>query len=89
MSIETVRTVFTYVIALVIIIGGGILLVVPTRIPANELLTFEQVVVGVVLGWVFSDRSASASSSRTLQALYTPAPPQLGGDVPEVAPHVP
>lgn len=74
MSTELVRTVFTYVIALVVILGSGTLLVVRTQVDSSQLLPFVTGVSGVVLGYVFSDRSASASSSRTLQALYTPTP---------------
>lgn len=74
MSTETVKTVSTYLIALVVIIGGGLLVIIPTRIPPSDLLSFVTGVVGVVIGYVFSDRSASSGSSNTLQALYTPTP---------------
>ncbi len=74
MTYEMVRTVFTYVIALVVILGSGLLLVVNTRIPSDQLLPFVTGISGAVIGFVFSDRSASAGSSRTLAALYTPVP---------------
>lgn len=82
MSPELVRTIFTYVIALVVILGSGTLLIVRTQVDSASLLPFVTGVSGVVLGYVFSDRSASASSSRTLQALYTPQPLAIGPDAP-------
>ena len=82
MTVELVRTVFTFLIALLVIVGGFALLIIPTRVPPGDLLPFVTGVVGVVLGYVFSDRSASAGSARTLQALYTPTPAIDNGAAP-------
>lgn len=59
---EIIKTVATYVIALVVIVGGGLLLIIPTRLQASELLPFLTGAVGIVLGYVFGERSASAAS---------------------------
>ena len=40
MSENMVRTVFTYLIALVVIVGGGVLVVIPTQLEADTLVPF-------------------------------------------------
>lgn len=51
---ETLKTGFTYVIALVVLVGTGVLLVIPTTVPAGELLPFLTAVCGAVVAYVFA-----------------------------------
>jgi len=63
MSPDTVKTTFTYVIALVVIVGGGLLLVIPTQLDPAVLLPFLTGVIGTVLGYVFGERTATSSAA--------------------------
>lgn len=75
MSADTIKTTFTYIIALVIIIGGGLLLVIPTQLQPSELLPFLTGAIGVVLGYVFGERTASSASASAPTVTMTPGPP--------------
>lgn len=75
MSIEATKTVFTYVIALVVIVGGGVLLVVPTRLQPSELLPFLTGAIGVVLGYVFGERSTASGAASQPTVTTTSGPP--------------
>ena len=75
MNSDTIRTVFTYVIALVIIIGGGLLLIIPTQLQPSELLPFLTGVIGVVVGYVFGERSASSAVANQPTVTTTAGPP--------------
>ena len=55
MSPDTIRTVFTYLIALVVIVGGGVLLVIPTQLETDALLPFLTAIIGAVIAYVFQD----------------------------------
>ena len=75
MSENMVRTVFTYLIALVVILGGGVLVVIPTQLEADTLVPFLTGAIGIVLGFVFGERSASSASSNMPTVNMTAGPP--------------
>jgi len=75
MNTETVKATFTYVIALVIIVGGGLLLVIPTQLAPSELLPFLTGAIGVVLGYVFGERSATSGANNATPTTVYAAPP--------------
>ena len=75
MSTDTVKTVFTYVIALVIIVGGGVLLVVPTQLDADTLLPFLTGAVGTTLGYVFGERTSATAAANQPTITATSGPP--------------
>lgn len=54
MRLETLKAVLTYLIALVVLVGTGILVVVPTTVSASELLPFLTAVCGAVIAYVFA-----------------------------------
>lgn len=66
MSADSIRSLATYLIALVVIVGGGILLVVPSQVPPEQLLPFLTGVIGTVIGYVFSERSGSRAAEIAL-----------------------
>ncbi len=70
-----VRTVFTYLIALVVIVGGGVLVVIPTQLEADTLVPFLTGAIGIVLGFVFGERSASSASANYPSITTTSGPP--------------
>lgn len=74
MSQDTIRTVFTYVIALVVIVGGGVLLVIPTQLETDALLPFLTAIIGAVIAYVFQER-ASASIAANQPTVTTSAGP--------------
>lgn len=77
MTIDMVRTVFTYLIALIIIVGTGVLLrFPPPAIPPETLLTFLAVQVGFVMAYVFQERASSAAASNQPTISTTAGPPQ-------------
>lgn len=75
MNIDVVRTIATYLIALVIIIGGGLLLVIPTQLDSTALLPFLTGAIGTVLGYVFGERTASAAGSNAGPTYVYAQPP--------------
>lgn len=75
MSNDTIRTVFTYVTALVVIVGGGALLVIPTQLEPDQLLPFLTGAIGIVLGYVFGERSAASAAANQPTVTTTPGPP--------------
>ena len=91
MNTDTIRTVFTYVIALVVIVGTGVLLrFPPPGIPPEALLAFLGVQVGLVMGFVFSERVAASAVSNQPTVVTSAGPPSTTtvtpagtGDAPE------
>lgn len=75
MSNDTIRTTFTYLTALVVIVGGGILVVIPTQLDPNTLLPFLTGAIGTVLGYVFGERTASSAVANQPTVTMTPGPP--------------
>jgi hypothetical protein len=76
MSHDTIRTVFTYLIALVVIVGGGILVVIPTQLDSTTLLPFVTGAIGTVLGYVCAERSAAqGAANATPNTTYVTAEP--------------
>lgn len=76
MSTDTVKTVATYLIAGIVIVGGGVLLVVPSQVPSNELLPFLTGIVGTVIGYIFSERTASSAVANQPTVTTSAGPPQ-------------
>jgi hypothetical protein len=75
MSTEMVKTVMTYLIALVVIVGTGVLLrFPPPGIPPETLLTFLATEVGFVMAYVFQDR-ATAAGAASMPTITTNSPP--------------
>ncbi len=75
MNNDTIRTVFTYTTALVVIVGGGLLVVIPTQLDAATLLPFLTGAIGTVLGFVFGERTASSAISNQPTVTTTAGPP--------------
>ena len=75
MSENMVRTVSTYLIAIIVIVGGGVLVVIPTQLEADTLVPFLTGAIGIVLGFVFGERSASSASSNFPIVTTTSGPP--------------
>lgn len=76
MNNDTIRTVFTYTTALVVIIGGGALVVIPTQLDAATLLPFLTGAIGTVLGFVFGERTASSAVANQPIITTSAGPPQ-------------
>jgi hypothetical protein len=91
MNNDTIRTVFTYVIAIIVLVGTGVLLrFPPPGIPPEALLAFLGVQVGLVMGYVFNERAASSAVANQPTVTTTAGPPAKttftppgNGDVPE------
>ena len=78
MTPETIKTTFTYLIALVVILGGGALLVIPTQLDSAALLPFLTGVIGTVLGYVFGERAvAQAAASQPSYTVSAGPPPTV------------
>ena len=75
MSTDMVKTIFTYIIALVVILGGGVLLIVPTQLEPSELLPFLTGTIGLVLGYVFSERTNASAVSNLPTVTHSEGPP--------------
>jgi hypothetical protein len=75
MNNDTIRTIFTYVTALVVIVGGGLLVVIPTQLDSATLLPFLTGAIGTVLGFVFGERTASSAVANQPTVTTTAGPP--------------
>ena len=75
MNNDTLRTVFTYVIALIVIVGGGALVIIPTQLEADTLLPFLTGAVGTVLGYVFGERATASGAASQPTITTTSGPP--------------
>lgn len=72
MSTDTIKTIATYVIAILVILGGGLLLVLPSQVPPEQLLPFLTGIVGTVVGYVFSERSSASATASAVKLTGTP-----------------
>ena len=72
---DTLRTVFTYIIALVVILGGGALLIIPTQLEADTLLPFLTGAIGTTLGYVFGERAYTSATNNQPTITTTSAGP--------------
>ena len=76
MSTEMVKTIFTYFIATLVLVGTGVLLrFPPPGIPPETLLTFLGVQVGFVMAYVFQERATSAAATNQPTITTTSGPP--------------
>jgi hypothetical protein len=76
MSPDTIKTTFTYTIALVVIVGGGALLVIPTQLEPGVLLPFLTGVIGTTLGYVFGERAVASAAASQPTITSSAGPPQ-------------
>lgn len=70
MQIDTIRAVFTYVMALVVVVGGGaFLLAVRNDTPPNDLITGAAIsVVTLAVQFVFSKEQQTATARQSERA---------------------
>jgi hypothetical protein len=61
-NVDVIRTLFTYGIALVVIVGSGWLLITPSQVPAEQLLPFVTGQVGAVIAFIFTERQQAAAT---------------------------
>jgi hypothetical protein len=79
LNVDAIRTIFTYAIGLVVIVGGGALLVIPSRIPPEQLLPFLTGTIGLVLGFVFQERSSASTAKQTEAVIHATAATTANG----------
>ena len=60
MNADTIRILFTYVIAVLVLLGSFILLVIPSQVGAEGVIPFVTGIVGIVLGFVFNRESTTS-----------------------------
>jgi hypothetical protein len=74
-KIDTLRALFTYLTALLVIVGGGAFLYYTRLDPdPSQLQLVVSGFMGAAVGWVFSSESATRASRTTERALLTPVP---------------
>jgi hypothetical protein len=70
---ENIKAIAPHLLALVVIVGGGILLVVHTQVSPDALLPFVTGMIGSVITWEFGQRqnvqTLEAASRLTSSAL--------------------
>lgn len=82
---DTLRLTFTYVIAILILLGAFILLIFPSQVDQANLLPFITGIIGVVLGFVFNRESTTAGARAQERAVQLGATTSLaGGPAPTV-----
>jgi hypothetical protein len=75
MNNDTLRTAFTYLIALVVIVGGGVLVVIPTQLDPDALLPFLTGIIGAVIAYVFQERASASIAANQPTVTTTAGPP--------------
>jgi hypothetical protein len=89
---DTLRLSFTYVIAILILVGSFILLLLPSQVDNASLLPFITGIIGIVLGFVFNRESTTAGARAQERAVSLGAATSLAGGpapVPETLPGKP
>jgi hypothetical protein len=83
---ETIKTVFTYLFALVALVGSMLLLrFPPPGIPPEALLTFVVGITSASLGYVFGERSAASGAANAGNTVIAQPPSRVevnGGEGP-------
>lgn len=69
MSADTLRLAFTYVIAILILLGSFVLLLFPSQVDQASLLPFITGIIGIVLGFVFNRESTTAGQRSAERAV--------------------
>jgi fatty acid desaturase len=69
MQADTIRLLFTYTIAAIVLVGCFILLIIPSQVGQEGLVPFVTGVVGVVLGFVFNRESSTAGARGAERAM--------------------
>ncbi len=69
MSPDTIRLWFTYVIAVLVLVGCFILLVLPSQVGSDTIVPFVTGIVGIVLGFVFNRESTTAGARAAERAV--------------------
>jgi FtsH-binding integral membrane protein len=69
MNADTLRLAFTYVIAVMTLVGCFFLLIFPSQVGSEGLVPFVTGVVGVVLGFVFNRESTTAGARQSERSM--------------------
>jgi len=77
---DTIRLIFTYGIAVLVLIGAFMLLTRPSQVGETDLVPFVTMVVGIVLGFVFNRESTTAGQRSAERAV------ELGASTATTAP---
>ena len=70
MNADTLRLAFTYVIAILILVGSFVLLLFPSQVDQASLLPFLTGIIGIVLGFVFN-RESTTAGARAAERQFT------------------
>ena len=62
MSADTLRLIFTYVIAVLVLVGSFALLIFPSQVGQEGVIPFVTGIVGIVLGFVFNRESTTSGA---------------------------
>lgn len=69
MNADTIRLSFTYIIALLVLVGCFVLLIFPSQVGSEGLVPFVTGIVGIVLGFVFNRESTTAGQRSAERAI--------------------
>ena len=82
MNADTIRLLFTYAIATLILIGSFVLLLFPSQLTGDSLVPFVSGIIGVVIGFVFNRESTTAGQRSAERAVTLGA--NTAGNVPTI-----
>jgi membrane-bound ClpP family serine protease len=66
---DTIRLLFTYTIAAMVLIGCFVLLVIPSQVGAEGVVPFVTGIVGIVLGFLFNRESTTSGQRASERAM--------------------
>ena len=72
MGLDFIKVLFTYGTALVVLVGGGLILVTGS-IAADDQITKGAIIgfIGIAINWVFSESTRTSTARQTTRALMT------------------
>jgi len=82
MALDFLKVLFTYGIAILVILGGGVILWQTRDVPsADNLQLVISGFMGIAINWVFGEYTGSRTARQTTRALLQTAPsaPNNGG----------
>lgn len=68
MNADTIRLIFTYTIAVLVLVGSFLLLIFPSQIGSEGVIPFVTGIVGIVLGFVFNRESTTSGQRASERA---------------------
>ena len=72
--IDLLKTIFTYSIAIIVVVGGGLMVAIYGNVMDKLVVGAVIGFMGMALNWTFGETTRSSTARQTTRALMTQAP---------------